>query len=222
MYGIDVASMRLGNLDREVLKFALDWKGPKFAVEFGAGSGRLSIILAMLGYRVYIYEMGEVGFLSLAETFKLKIFHKKMDIRELKASDLPEKISIFVAERVLHFLRFQESKKILAKVIRRMEKGGRIFLSLSGINSPIGEGYKHRDLPVEDRFCLPSEEVREKFKIDVPVCLYELEDLRKLFEGFRVREVKVRKTAFGNVEGIFEKLDSNRIINAHGKWKGDL
>jgi methylmalonyl-CoA mutase N-terminal domain/subunit len=46
----------------------------------------------------------------------------------------------------------------------------------------------------------------EKFKIDVPICLYDIEDLRRLFDGFPVREVKLRITAFGNVEGIFEKI----------------
>ncbi|MFZ8826701.1 MAG: methyltransferase domain-containing protein [Candidatus Caldipriscus sp.] len=206
MYGIDVSSKRLGYLDREVLKFALDWKGSKFSVEFGAGSGRLSLILALLGYRVYIYDLGDVELLNLAKALKLKIFHKKTDIRYIKTSDLPEKISIFVAERVLHYLRFEESKRVLARVIRRMEKGGRLFLSLSGINSPIGKDYEHRDFPVEKRFCLPSREVIEKFKIDVPICLYDIEDLRRLLDGFPVREVKLRITAFGNVEGIFEKI----------------
>jgi SAM-dependent methyltransferase len=206
MYGIDVSSKRLGYLDREVLKFALDWKGSKFSVEFGAGSGRLSLILALLGYRVYIYDLGDVELLNLAKTLKLKIFHEKTDIRYIKTSDLPEKISIFVAERVLHYLRFEESRRVLARVIRRMEKGGRLFLSLSGINSPIGKDYEHRDFPVEKRFCLPSREVMEKFKIDVPICLYDIEDLRRLLDGFPVREVKLRITAFGNVEGIFEKM----------------
>jgi len=206
MYGIDVSSKRLGYLDREVLRFALDWKGSKFSVEFGAGSGRLSLILALLGYRVYIYDLGDVDLIKLAKTLKLKIFHEKTDIRYIKTSDLPEKISIFVAERVLHYLRFEESKRVLARVIRRMEKGGRLFLSLSGINSPIGKDYKHRDFPVEKRFCLPSREVMEKFKIDVPICLYDIEGLRRLLDGFPIREVKLRITAFGNVEGIFEKI----------------
>ncbi len=206
MYGIDVSSKRLGYLDREVLRFALDWKGSKFSVEFGAGSGRLSLILALLGYRVYIYDLGDFELLNLAKALKLKIFHEKTDIRYIKTSDLPEKISIFVAERVLHYLRFEESRRVLARVIRRMEKGGRLFLSLSGINSPIGKDYEHRDFPVEKRFCLPSREVMEKFKIDVPICLYDIEDLRRLLDGFPVREVKLRITAFGNVEGIFEKV----------------
>jgi SAM-dependent methyltransferase len=206
MYGIDVLSKRLGYLDREVLKFALDWKGSKFSVEFGAGSGRLSLILALLGYRVYMYDLGDVELLNLAKALKLKIFHEKTDIRYIKTSDLPEKISIFVAERVLHYLRFEESKRVLTRVIRRMEKGGRLFLSLSGINSPIGKDYGHRDFPVEKRFCLPSREVMEKFKIDVPICLYDIEDLRRLLDGFSVKEVKLRITAFGNVEGIFEKI----------------
>jgi len=206
MYGIDVSSKRLGYLDREVLRFALDWKGSKFSVEFGAGSGRLSLILALLGYRVYIYDLGDVELLNLAKALKLKIFHEKTDIRYIKTSDLPEKISIFVAERVLHYLRFEESRRVLARVIRRMEKGGRLFLSLSGINSPIGKDYEHRDFPVEKRFCLPSREVMEKFKIDVPICLYDIEDLRRLLDGFPVWEVKLRSTAFGNVEGIFEKV----------------
>jgi SAM-dependent methyltransferase len=206
MYGIDVSSKRLGYLDREVLKFALDWKGSKFSVEFGAGSGRLSLILALLGYRVYIYDFGDVELLNLAKALKLKIFYEKTDIRYIKTSDLPEKISIFVAERVLHYLRFEESRRVLARVIRRMEKGGRLFLSLSGINSPIGKDYEHRDFPVEKRFCLPSREVMEKFKIDVPICLYDTEDLRRLLDGFPVREVKLRITAFGNVEGIFERI----------------
>ncbi len=206
MYGIDVVSKRLSLLDKEVIKFALDWKGTKCVVEFGAGSGRLSLILALLGYRVFIYDKVKPFFIEQLNDLDLRVGFKSLDIGKIKPSDLPEIIGIFVAERVLHFLRFSDTKRVLKIVLKRMEKGGRLFVSFSGLNSPLGEGYTHKDLPIEERFCLPSKGVMEKFKIDVSVCLYTLEDVERLFDGLSVRKVFLRETPFGNVEGIFEKI----------------
>lgn len=206
MYGIDVVSKRLSFLDKEVIKFALDWKGTKCVVEFGAGSGRLSLILALLGYRVFVYDKVKPVFIEKLKDLGLKVEFKSQDIGKIKSHNLPEIIGIFVAERVLHFLRFSETKRVLKIVLNRMEKGGRLFVSLSGLNSPLGEGYAHKDLPVEKRFCTPSDKVMEKFKIDVPICLYTLADAEKLFVGLSVRKVFLRETPFGNVEGIFERI----------------
>lgn len=203
MYGIDIISKRLSRLDKEVIRFALEGKG--IAVEFGAGYGNLSLILSLIGYKTYVYDLNPPEkLLKVKDLLNLNLFVFKRDIRDITSNELPEGIRIFVAERILHFLRYEECLRILKIIAGRMEKGGRMFLSFSGLNSPLGENYKHKDLPIERRFCEPSPEVSTKFSIDVPICLYTLEDVRNLMRKIkRVNEIHLRETPFGNVEGIF-------------------
>ncbi len=203
MYGIDIVSKRLSKLDKEVIRFALESKG--VAVEFGAGYGNLSLILSLIGYKTYIYDLNpSEKLLKVKDLLNLNLFVFKRDIRDITSNELPKGIRIFVAERILHFLRYEECLRILKIVSGKMEKGGRMFLSFSGLNSPLGEGYEHKDLPIEKRFCEPSSDISKKFSIDVPICLYTLEDVRSLMKKIKkVREVHLRETPFGNIEGIF-------------------
>ncbi len=176
MYGIDIVSQRLSRLDKEVIKFSLEISGSKVAVEFGMGSGRLTVILGLIGFDVYAYDLYiNESILSIGDAMGLSIHLRSVNISSLKSSEIPENIGIFVAERVLHFLKFYESLRILKVMAGKMEVGGRMFLSFSGINSPLGYKYPDKNKPVEERFCKLDEDVSRTFKIDVPVCLYSPE-----------------------------------------------
>ncbi len=211
--GIDVGSYRVSSLGKEALRFALSGVSPsKVYVEIGPGKGRLAVIFALLSFRCHLYDSDPSlieHYRSLTRCFGVEgqLFFNLQDVRTLRYRDLPEGIGVFVAERVLHHLKFSESVRVLKILRNRMLPGGRVFLSLSGLNSPIGKGYPHANLPVEERYSSLSPDVANKFKITGKVCLYTPEDVRRLMEevgGFR--EVIVRLTDFGNVMTVYERV----------------
>ncbi len=210
--GIDVGQRRVSSLGKRVIRFALSGEAPsKVCVELGPGRGRLAIVLALLGFRCYLYDsdpslaphyarinacLGEYGDIK---------FHL-MDVRDMGYGDLPEGVGLVVAERVLHHVRFREAVRILKVLRNRTLPGGRFFLSFSGLNSPIGEGYPDRDLPVEERWSPLPPDVGRRYDISGEVCLYTEEDVARLMEEVGgMRKVYLSTTAFGNVMAVYEK-----------------
>ncbi|NPB03290.1 MAG: class I SAM-dependent methyltransferase [Thermotogae bacterium] len=209
--GVDVGHKRIDRLAREVLGFALNWSVPiRSYVEIGAGKGRLAVIMALLNFRVLLFDKDialknhyQRIVKAIGPDISLKFIPK--DLRDLSYADVPQGIGIVVASRVLHYLRYREALGVLRILRNRMVKGGRIFVSLSGLHSPLAEGYPRA--PIEERFFLLSEELRRKFSITEPVCLYSLQDAHRLMEEVgELRRVGSRITAFGNIELIYEKV----------------
>lgn len=80
-----------------------------------------------------------------------------------------------------------------------------MFLSASGMDSELSEGYPACGLPVDRRFARLAANMAEKHAILAPVCLYrpsELEDLAR-DAGWAVENVFV--SPFGNVKLVAVK-----------------
>lgn len=209
--GIDVGAERVSSLGKEVVRFALSGAAPsRLYVEVGAGKGRLAAVMSLLGFRCHLYDHDPSlvpHYRRLKGCFGMEglEFHLK-DVRDLRYRDVPEGIGVVVAERVLHHLKFREAVRVLKLLKNRILPGGRFFLSFSGLNSPIGEGYPYAHLPVEERYGRLRGDVAERFRITGEVCLYAVGDVRRLMEEVGgMREITVRETAFGNVLAIYEK-----------------
>lgn len=213
-HGIDISARRLDDLDKEILRFALDYKaGDKVAVDLGCGYGRVSIILALAGFEVWLFDKRDLSehFKQVAKALgvedKLKFFRK--DIAEITESDLPRKFSIAVAQRVLHHLPFKKTRKLMQTVASKLGREGRVFASFSGLHSEIGKNYPHSQNVVQNaapqRFSKLSEENQEKFEMTEPVCLYEEKDVQKLFADTNLIKERLYKSSFGNVKVIYYK-----------------
>ncbi len=214
--GIDVGQRRISALGKEVIRFALSGKAPsKVCVELGPGRGRLAPILALMGFRCHLYDSDP----SLASHYaKLNACLKEYgtlhfcpkDIRNIGYGDLPEGVGLVVAERVLHHVRFEEAVRVLRVLRNRTLPGGRFFLSFSGLNSPIGEGYPDRERPVDERWSPLPPDVGRRFDMSGEVCLYDVEDVERLMEEVGgMGRVSLRSTPFGNVMAIYERRSTS-------------
>ena len=87
----------------------------------------------------------------------------------------------------------------------RTRDGGKCFISLSGINSELGEGYAVRSDPLKKRFGKLAVSMSEKHEIKEPVCLYDVNEMKILAElsGFKVEEAWA--SSFGNIKAILVK-----------------
>jgi len=207
-HGIDIAKGRVDDLDKEVIRFALEYKGRKVAVDIGSGQSRLSHILALLGFEVWMYDIEnhEKYCATLEKSSGLggRLHFKQIDIAGISYTDLPDDIVIAVSQRTLHHVPHQAAKNILEKVSSKMITGGKLFVSVSSTESKFVGNYDCADFPVENRFCrvVGSDDF---YAIDTPVCLYEQKEVTDMLEGAGLIIDKIYKSAFGNIKAIASK-----------------
>ena len=236
-HGIDISKTRLDDIDRAVVAFALGYKGKKVAVDLGCGSGRVSIILALIGFDVYLYDIQDLTeyFAGVGEALDIseKLHFIRADIQSLivshninndtKAGEegseqvkhvLPPDIVIAISQRTLHHLPYQDTKNILQAVHNKMIVNGKMFLSVSGLESKLAEGiggalgYECADSPVAERFCQVGEVGKSVYSINGNVCLYKQKEVVDMLEGAGLVIDKVHISAFGNIKLICTKSAS--------------
>lgn len=209
-HGIDVASQRIDALDRAALRFALDVKSGG-AIDIGCGLGHQGIRFALLGLETTLVDLIDLAdrtetvgaLLGLEE----RLTWRETDARELTSEDLPRPLRIAFSQRFLHYLTFEEAAdllSLLAETMRTDAGPGRLYVSASGIESELANGYADRDRPVADRFAPLSSEMQERHEITAPVCLYDAADMAALFEAIGIQPVDISTSAFGNVKAIGE------------------
>ena len=185
-HGIQITSSRIGKLEKEFIKFNLDLPKSATVLDLGGGNGYISMILALLHKEVYFYD--------LKIDFKLKIFKKlftskklhleKKDLREIEYIDFPKNIDSVYSARFFHYLTYKETEKLLRKISKNMKVGGKIFVTLSGVNSDIGKKYHCAENKIQERYCFLSKENQKRFQIKEKVTLYRKDELKEFFETF--------------------------------------
>jgi len=208
-HGIDISKSRFDDIDRAVVEFALKYKGKKVAVDIGCGSGRVSIVLALMGFDVWLVDIQDLSdyFNRVGEALGIldKIHFINKDITELIGEDLPTDITIAISQRTLHHIKYQYAKNILELVCNKMISGGKLFASVSGINSNLSEGYECCGSPVNSRFCEVGEVGKTTYGIAGSVCLYKQKEVLDMLEGAGLTVNNIYKSAFGNIKALCTK-----------------
>jgi len=203
-YGIDIAKGRVDDLDKDTIRFATSYKGRKVAVDIGSGQSRLSVILALLGFEVWCYDIEDHSkyFATLEKELDLKgrVHFMQVDISTLSYSDLPSDIVIAVSQRTLHHLPNADAKSMLEKLYSKTIIGGRLYVSLSGLGSKLADDYKCANSPVADRFCEVGEVGKEVYSIGSKVCLYSKEEAQSLVEECKFVVSEINESDFGNIK----------------------
>ncbi len=206
--GIDIAKGRVDDLDKEVIKFALNYKGKKVVVDIGSGESRLSAILAILGWNVWMYDIeNNDKYCATLERVvgEGKVHCIQKDIREIGHKDLPEDIVIVISQRTLHHIENIEAKNILQKIYSKMIPGGKMFISISGIDSKLALGYQCTESSVESRFCGVGDVGKSVYSIEGNVCLYKQQEVVDMIEEIGLTTDIIYKSTFGNIKTICSK-----------------
>jgi hypothetical protein len=77
-----------------------------------------------------------------------------------------------------------------------------LFISVSGIESELGNGYEDKDKPIQYRFCQLSRKMRNKHKILLPVCLYNINEFEGLLIKCKYKIEDIYQSDFGNIKAI--------------------
>lgn len=207
-HGADIASQRMDKLDEAALRYALDIRDEAVsALDLGCGLGAQGLRFSLIGLETTLVDILDIQqrvelMNRLFEIGGLDFVQK--DARELTRSDLPENLKLAYSQRFIHYLTWDEANELLSLLADRLQDGGRIFVSASGLNTELGDGYPDRNVPPEDRYSTLAPVMAEKHDIRQEVCLYERTDMERLLNetGFEVRSVST--SGFGNVKAIAE------------------
>ena len=208
-FGCDISSQRLDDLDKEAIQcILLLHRKDLNCIDLGCGEGKVGIIMSMIGANVVLIDKVNIAekIEPIAGNFNLNLKFVNKDARELQKKDLPRPLDVCYSQRFIHYLKFSEAEKLINLLSKNMTKGSIFFISASGLNSELGQGYADKNKPVTKRFATLSKKLAEKHNIIEPVCLYTEQDLENLITrfGFKVRSLK--SSDFGNIKGIFEKI----------------
>lgn len=208
--GVDVASQRADDLDLIAAEHirALSGASPSlFAIDVGCGHGGQAARMAKAGASVIAMDAQDYS-LELAKSLERenvppsRCFFFRSGI---ESEPVIGPVDVVMCQRMIHYLEHQAAAKALSWFHRISVSGGRMFLSASGLDSELGDGYPARDVPVDHRFAHLSPEMAEKHSILPSVCLYRPEELAELATkaGWIVEQVFT--SPFGNIKLVASK-----------------
>lgn len=202
--GSDISSQREDALE----SMALDWmrallqeKLRPNALDLGCGLGAVSLKLSKLGIHSDAVDLLPPSELcSDAISKNLITWHEKSASDFLKDSN--KSWTLIIAQRFLHYLPWKDAQLLLSELSKKAAPKAKIILTVSGLNSELGDNYLHKAWPVQDRFCPLSDEMQEKHGINQAVCLYTAAEAVSLLTQSQWKAIHFGVSDFGNIKII--------------------
>lgn len=97
---------------------------------------------------------------------------------------------------------YAEARKILKRLLSHIKIGGKLYVSVLGMHSELGDHYAGAENPVENRFCELGPDMAHKYGIHEPVCLYSERNLFMLLLEAGGSVLRTFTTTHGNVKGV--------------------
>ncbi|MDR2189380.1 MAG: hypothetical protein LBE62_15255 [Azonexus sp.] len=173
---------------------------------FPAGRCRLAIKFARLGASVTVGDAPEwrqeIENRALAAGLGDEIRFTPCQLSELPA-DLPgAPYDIIVLRRGLCQLPYHQARVIVRQLLLQLKIGGKLYTSILGLHSELGDGYSGREQPIEERFAPLAPAIAAKYGIKRPVCLYSERNLFMLLLETGASVLRTLTTTYGNVKGV--------------------
>jgi SAM-dependent methyltransferase len=205
-HGGDIASQRIDALDSACLEYCVALGAGVAAVDIGCGLGAQGFRLAALGAAVTLCDPVDISarvaqFNALISASPVRFL--QCDARQLTAADFGQPLGIVYSQRSLHYLRFGEARALLETLRDVCRPDARCFISASGIDTELGDGYAGAASDVAERMAPLAPEMAAKHGVHDDICLYSLEDLARLGETAGLQVLSVTASAFGNKKAIF-------------------
>jgi len=198
-YGIDVASQRADDLDAMAIE-KVSMTPSAMAMDIACGSGGQSVRMANAGATVFATDVIDVGN-SLREV-KLdsgRIIFSRMRMQNLDLVHFDA--DVIVCQRAIHYLPYRIAVKVVSEMRRLLAPDGRLYLSASGIDSELGEGYPKR-CDIKTRFAMLTDSMKAKHGIHASVCLYSSGDMERLLAESGLVCDSVFVSPFGNIKAV--------------------
>jgi len=202
-HGVDVAIKRADDLDRKVLEY-ITAHPDCLVLDLGSGAGGQSARMAVAGAQVTAIDQYD-----FSEQFAK--YEQSVDRLDFKQGDL-QHITVLVpditfdlalCQRTIHYLPYNAALTFLVELLPIVKD--KLYISVTGSGSLVGDTYPCAAQAVPGRFCELSDLGKEMFSINGPVCLYSEIEFRQLLEsaGWTVDQCWV--SAFGNIKAVCSK-----------------
>lgn len=208
-HGVDIASQRADDLDLKAIAYlqrlASSGSIPR-ALDLGCGFGGQAIRMAKAGANVVAMDVENYSAVVAESAVKEGVGIRVEFVQAaVEASPTLTRFDAIVCQRMIHYLPYQKAIAALEWMYAMSRYSGQLFISASGLESELGQGYRAAQLPVRRRFEHLAPEMASKHAIQPPVCLYKMEELTDIVKsvGWRVSEAFL--SPFGNVKVIAAK-----------------
>jgi 2-polyprenyl-3-methyl-5-hydroxy-6-metoxy-1,4-benzoquinol methylase len=196
-YGVDISEHRMDDLDTFALQHIAKKQSP-VVLDLGSGALGLSRRLASEGAMVVAVDQYDFSANLTASDNGIQVY--SADMRDLEFVWRRYSIDDVVCQRTLHYVDYETAREVLSELYHH--SNDQLFISVSGINSAIGECYPAAREPIATRFGVLTESGQEKFQITAPVCLYTKSEFITLLEDAGWEVVSCFESAFKNIKAI--------------------
>lgn len=138
----------------------------------------------------------------LASGWREEIRFAPYQLPELPQSEAGEPYDIIVLRRSLCALPYPQARQVVRELMQKLRIGGKLYLTILGLHSALGEGYDDAELDITDRFTELAPPLVEKYGIKGPVCLYTERDLFLLLLESGASVLRTGTTTYGNVKAV--------------------
>lgn len=209
-FGIDIATQRADDLDNELLGLIKTNRNtPLHILDLGCGKGGQALRMAAYAHchvtAVDVQDMCN-DIYTACESLQIpdsRIGFVKSDIRHT-GNYLNKGYHYIYSQRAIHYLPYNDAAVLLNALRGNLVKefSSKLFISVSGLHSELGNGYTHNDKCIDERFCILNQPMMDKHKILLPVCLYTAEELTSLLTACNYIVEKIYASQFGNIKAI--------------------
>jgi hypothetical protein len=207
-FGVNISAERLDWLDLQALDYVVQHaEAAPRGLDLGCGLATPSLAFAIAGAHMHLIDIEDLSrrFRVLAGQIPISgMRFSRCDLNEIEGRELWDTYEFCYSQRTIHYLRFSSAVRLLRLVASRLRSRAPLWLSASGIESELGEGYACGHFPLEERFCALAPRMAEKHQIFAPLCLYSEADLVALAKSAGFTAVEVKKSEFGNIKARLE------------------
>lgn len=113
-----------------------------------------------------------------------------------------EPFDVVVCRRGLCSMPYAEAKTAIRQLLKKLRIGGKLYISLLGIHSELGDDYPGVDASVKDRFAPLSPARAQKYGIEGPLCLYGERDVFLLLLEAGASVLRTFTSTHGSVKAV--------------------
>jgi SAM-dependent methyltransferase len=208
-FGVDVGVLRADDLDRRMISDVQDrlkeGNVPQ-VLDLGCGAGGQSVRLATAGASVLAVDV-----VDYTEAFRVSRAAHELseDVLGFTQRDISKpdfvrgtQFDLCCFQRTIHYVPYLDALEILQSLRIHRAAAGKLYISVTGLESDIGRAYEDSDKSVEQRFCRLYEPEAVTFRINQPVCLYTPEEFVVLLQEGEWEIEECWVSAFGNIKAV--------------------
>ncbi len=202
--GVDVSMHRADDLDKICLENISRANHPR-VLDLGCGAAGQSFRMAEAGASVLALDKYDFSEHLLVLQNKGCFADSQLkfvqgDVLNILPIIKDERFFSVCMQRVVHYLKYKQAQELLKQL--RLITDDTFYISVTGVESLVGDYYKGRNLSIHDRFLTLESEGVDLFSITEPVCLYTKAEFQYLLEDTGWNIKRLWTSDFGNHKAV--------------------